>query len=240
MENERIEKINNLNETFEQNNIFKLDYAEQNIIKNNKYKLWKESILKKYGNNVKLFRCIQDKILFYASYDENVDDSIYHCRCPICKKAICYFCSSIDILKDMCCYKRSIYDLYFKKGLSFIEKVDKYEDIQHISQDYTILCMLIPGLNLFLNIFLYIDAALLRLITKDIVINDSGNREIYIDRYYRKGFGYFFTIPCFFMVILLSLVFFVLNFYIILFILLTSIPFKLYPLKYFLGITSGF
>jgi len=107
MENERIEKINNLNETFEQNNLFKLDYAEQNIIKNNKYKLWKESILKKYGNNVKLFRCIQDKILFYASYDENVDDSIYHCRCPICKKAICYFCSSIDILKDMCCYKRS-------------------------------------------------------------------------------------------------------------------------------------
>ena len=236
MENEGNENIINLNEKFEQNNIFNLDYAEQYINNNNKYKLWKESILKIYGNDAKLFRCTQDKIIFYSSYDKIVDDSIYLCRCPICKKKICYFCSSIGILKDICCYKRSIYYLYFKKGLSFIKKVNKDEDKHLISQDYTILLTLIPGFNLFLIIFLYIDAALLKLITKDIVFDDKGKREIYLDRYYRKGIGYFFTIPCFLMVSLLSLVLFVLNFYIILFILLISVPFKLqylfYPIQY--------
>ena len=240
MENEGNENIINLNEKFEQNNIFNLDYAEQNINNNNKYKLWKESILKIYGNDAKLFRCTQDKIIFYSSYDKIFDDSIYLCRCPICKKKICYFCSSIGILKDICCYKRSIYYLYFKKGLSFIKKVNKYEDMHLLSQDYTILFTLIPGFNLFLIIFLYIDAALLKLITKDIVFDDKGKREIYLDRYYRKGIGHFFTIPCFLMASLLSLVLFVLNFYIILFILLISVPFKLYPLKYYLAISSAF
>ena len=206
MENEGNENIINLNEEFEQNIIFNLDYPEQNITNNKKYKLWKESILKIYGDDAKLFRCINDKIIFYSSNDNNIEDSIYLCKCPICKKIICYFCSRIDILNNMCCYKRSIYDLYFKNGFSFIKKVKKYEDMHYISEDYTILL----------------------------------KREVYLDRYYRNGYGYFFAIPCFLMVFLFSVVFFALNFYIILFIILISIPFKLYPLKYYLAIASSF
>ena len=240
MENEGNENIINLNEEFEQNIIFNLDYPEQNITNNKKYKLWKESILKIYGDDAKLFRCINDKIIFYSSNDNNIEDSIYLCKCPICKKIICYFCSRIDILNNMCCYKRSIYDLYFKNGFSFIKKVKKYEDMHYISEDYTILFTLIPGFNFFLIIFLYINATLLNLITKDIIFDDKGKREVYLDRYYRNGYGYFFAIPCFLMVFLFSVVFFALNFYIILFIILISIPFKLYPLKYYLAIASSF
>jgi len=73
--------------------------------------------------------------------------------------------------------------------------------------------LLIPGFNLFLIIFLYIDAAFLRLIAKNIDIDDKEIREINIDRYYRKGFGLFFAIPCFLIVFCLSVVFFVLNIY---------------------------
>jgi len=89
-----------------------------------KFKLWKELMLKKYGKDAKLFRCIQDKILFYSSYDENINDSIYLHRCPICKKSICHFCSIIVTFDDdMCCYKRSTISLVVILSTIFFEYI---------------------------------------------------------------------------------------------------------------------
>ena len=130
MENERNEILINLKD-----NIFNLEYAEQNITNNNKYKKWKESMLKIYGNDAKLFRCIQDKILFFTTYDDCNNYPAFKCKCPKCNQIICHFCSSIDRFNLICCYKRMLYKLLFHDGLSFIKKVDEYQDIQLISDD---------------------------------------------------------------------------------------------------------
>ena len=238
MENEGIQNIINLNESFEQDNIFNLDYAEQNPINNIKYKIWKESMIKIYGNDAKLFRCIQDQILFYISYDDCVDEPSFKCKCPVCGNIICLFCSGIDALNVICCYKRLIYNMWFHDGLSFIKKVDKNKEIQLISNDYSALFIFIPGLNLFLFNFLYFNKTLFSLVTKAVNYDDKGERETYLYRYQKKCYNYVIFYLCFFMIVLNSIYFFIFDFYFIFFILLFSIPFKFYPLKYYLGIIS--
>ena len=233
MENERNENIINLKD-----NIFSLEYSEQNITNNKKYKKWEESKLKIYGNDAKLFRCIQDNILFFTTYEDCINYPAYKCKCPKCGKIICHFCSSIDILNMVCCYKREIYKLLFHDGLSFIKKVDRNEDIQLISNDYSILLILIPGINLCATIYIYVDQILFSLITKKISYDDKGNRETYLYKFQKTRFSsiiiYLFAFSFFFN----SISFFILNFYFIILLLLISIPFKFYPLKYYFGLIT--
>ena len=233
MENERNENIINLKD-----NIFSLEYSEQNITNNKKYKKWEESKLKIYGNDAKLFRCIQDNILFFTTYDDCINYPAYKCICPKCGKIICHFCSSIDILNMACCYKRMIYKLLFHDGLSFIKKVDRNEDIQLISNDYSILLILIPGINLCATNYIYVDQILFSLITKNISYDDKGNRETYLYKFQKTRFSSIIIYLFAFSFIFNSISFFILNFYSIIFLLLISIPFKFYPLKYYFGLIT--
>ncbi len=113
MENENL--IDNyLNEPLEiiDNKIFKYDYENQQLESNLNYIKWKESNIKEYGNNAKLFKCKKCKILFYSKY-EDVKKPYYSVSCPICKQYICYFCLHSYIHpqekdKIFCCYKRII------------------------------------------------------------------------------------------------------------------------------------
>jgi len=73
--------------------IFKLDYAGQKLDNNIEFQKWKQSILIKYDKDAKLFRCIEDNILFYIAYENCRKIPIFKGICPICKNQICLFCS---------------------------------------------------------------------------------------------------------------------------------------------------
>ena len=239
MENEGNENIINLNQTFEQDNIFILDYSEQDPSNKKIYQIWNESMLKKYGNDAKLFRCIQDKILFYVSYDDCIDDPSFKCDCPICGNKICLFCSGNDTLNVICCYKRLIYNSLFHDGFLFIKKVDKNKDIQLLSNDLSSLFIFIPGLHLFIFNFIFVNKTLFALTTKAVNYDDKGERQTYLYRFQKNCFNYIIIYLFALMTFLNSIYFFILDFYFILFLLLISILFKFYPLKYYLGIISS-
>ena len=129
-----------------------------------------------------------------------------------------------------------IYKLLFHDGLSFIKKVDRNEDIQLISNDYSILLILIPGINLCATNYIYVDQILFSLITKNISYDDKGNRETYLYKFQKTRFSSIIIYLFAFSFIFNSISFFILNFYFIIFLLLISIPFKFYPLKYYFGL----
>ena len=103
--------------------IFKLEYLEQNVNDNFEYQKWKKIMLIKFGNNSKQFKCIKDKILFYSTYDECINDPYYRCKCPICNNYICYFCSCYSKNSYIsCCIKNSIFKSFFNFGPGAIKK----------------------------------------------------------------------------------------------------------------------
>ena len=86
MENEKENYLIDINgEKIE--NIFKLDYKEQSLKDNSKFNSWRNTMLQKYGNDAKLFKCSYDKIYFYSS---NKKLSSCSSVCPSCKLSICY------------------------------------------------------------------------------------------------------------------------------------------------------
>ena len=49
---------------------FQLDYSNQSLKENKKFQKWKIQMLKKYGNDAKLFKCKNDNCYFYGSNKE--------------------------------------------------------------------------------------------------------------------------------------------------------------------------
>ena len=94
MENES-NIIDTINETIQinDNKIFKFDYENQQLESNLNYIKWKDSNIKEYGNNAKLFKCKKCKIFFYSKYEDIIKKPYYLAPCLICKQYICYFCS---------------------------------------------------------------------------------------------------------------------------------------------------
>ena len=203
-------------ESFINENIFKIDYINQNLDNNTKYKKWNNLMLSKYGNNSKIFKCIKDNIIFYAKYEDAISSPCYKIECPICKCLICHFCSYCDDLKNN----------YF-----ICKKIDKNKDIQNLSDDYEILISLIPGFNFF---------AIYTIIVFQIFFNLSyKDKETYRDKFEKNSYKTFFYYIDISTAILLIIPLILLNIYFILFLLLISILFKLYPFKYYLGIIDS-
>ena len=68
MENEQIDKINIYTENeSDLVNGFKMDYRNQILNNNVEFINWKNSMLKKYGNDAKMFKCSKDNLLFFTS-----------------------------------------------------------------------------------------------------------------------------------------------------------------------------
>ena len=94
--------------------IFRPDYEGQNLKNNLNFKKFKESIIK-YGNNSKIFYCKIDKIYFcYNDTQFTIQGT-----CPICKRNICYFCSTNNWYEN-CCLKNKIYHLLKLMHLYFL------------------------------------------------------------------------------------------------------------------------
>ena len=152
--------------------IFKLEYLEQNVNDNFEYQKWKKIMLIKFGNNSKQFKCIKDKILFYSTYDECINDPYYRCKCPICNNYICYFCLCYSKnIYISCCIKNSIFKSFFNSGPKAIK------------QPFDNLFSLYPYLNIFFLIVFFFKLFYLVIITEKSKNHDNDNEELeqYID-----------------------------------------------------------
>ena len=95
--------------------VFELEYSNQQINNNIKYKKWEKKVKDKYGNNIRLLRCLRDKIIFCANKNDKEDDPCT-AKCPLCQKLICFYCSRYSLYEMFignCCLKRGIYYLFF-------------------------------------------------------------------------------------------------------------------------------
>jgi len=219
-----MENVMNLKENdFEKNeNIFYLDYDAQRMDDNIEYKNWKESMLKYYGRDAKLFRCLNDKILFYIKYNDNSLLYGSFIRCPICKQLICYYCSYYnkhEYSDIYCCLKSSIVS-HFYKGLKY--KIGDFD----LKGEFLI--SLIPGILIFATIHRVFYLML------NISSKKNKNNRILKGSFLIENNSYYTFIRI--IAFLLSIPLIILNIY---FILFGIIPFNFYLIKCISGFYNG-
>ena len=71
------------------NIIFYYEYEGQNLTNNADFEKFKKTMNNKYWDNAKIFKCKDDKILFYNDCSKY---PYYEGKCPKCHRNICYFC----------------------------------------------------------------------------------------------------------------------------------------------------
>ena len=242
MENEH--KIDNFCDNSEQpENVFRKEYESQNLNKSVEFKNWKNSMIEKYGRNAKLFNCIYDNIYFYTSNKECKTYPLYQSICPLCNNPICYFChryGSDSYGNGTCCVRRKIYCFFFMDGLRLIAPLSEKDYPPNF--DETLKFFLIPGINLLFFMATMHTSLFYKLSVKNYKNkkNDNGyllNYELRYNKCYTTlqilvGIDIAFSI-------ILTLSYVLLNLYFIVIILIISIPFKFYPMKYYMGIAYG-
>ena len=235
MENEEIQNEINI---IKKSNIFQKDYENQNVSSNAKYQKWKESMLKEYNDEIMIFECVKDKILFCTSYKKGLSKPSFRENCPICKKDICYFCSnsSDKTYADVfCCYKIGIYYFIYYKGFQYIKDVDNSGQIRDFSDiDYKII---LPGINIiYLYITIFFDL-FLQFATKESLT--SWNNKLYpLYDSYESICGMKRRI--YKIIFIVAIPYFIHNILFIIILFIISIPFKFYPLKYYYGIVNRY
>ena len=225
MENEEI-LINNVE-------IFKLDYENQNLKSNSNYEKFKNNIKKKYGNDAKLFRCKLDKIIFYYDCSKY---PYYTAKCPKCQKFMCYFCSyGRKYTEEYCCIRNKIYYLFNVDALIFVDKYPRQIDFA-INIKNVLIILLIPLINISYIIGFIHSILFYRLLYKKSLLNNQ-NEDRYVQVITDKSYACCIIIFAFDGLgsILLSIPLFILSIYFFILLILISLPFNFYPLKYFFG-----
>ena len=237
MENDKNEKFNNFDSEF----AFILDYKEQNLNNNIGYKNWETSMIKKFGNNARLFKCSKDNLLFYTSNQECKEFPFYVSTCPYCKREICYFCSRFsqdEAFSGNCCLKRGIYYAIFESGCN---TYIKYGHIDPPPEKF-IKISLMPYINMQFLISLCFKFFFLGLPKKNAEDIDDGNLITYEQDFYNKHHHktlktILFILKLFF--VFLSLPYIIFSFFFMILLFLISLPFKGFPICFFWGVIFG-
>ena len=247
MENEEFIKGINVfdnNESSLKDEIFKLDYLEQNLDNNIEFQKWKELMINKYGKNSKIFKCSEDKILFFVKNEDCKRYPFYKCICPICKHPVCYFCYRYS--KELegngtCCLKRRFICMFLQDGYRLISPIGQEYDFKPIFSITMVIYFFLPTLNLLFLILEIQTSFFLNLATKNAKTDNNGFLENYLQHFKRNHicFAYIITTIVGLFCFALNIAFYVQTFYLIILILLISIPFKFYPMKYYMGIVYG-
>ena len=217
----------------EHENIFQIDYEGQNLIKSEAFIKWQVEMKKRYGNDAKLFKCNNDKIYYYGSIQDCRTIPLYKVKCPICKYTICYYCSRhVDDFCDAgnCCIYRRIHCLFFQGNFIFIK------DKESRKCDFLVLYIifLLPFISFMFFVGTFYIYFYYNLYFDNGESDDEDNcyREriksstvFFIIVFFNTLFTFFLSIPFFF---------YDLAFKIILQII--SLPFKNYPMRYYLSI----
>ena len=217
-----------------EDNIFRLEYKDQNIYNTPAFKNWQNSQFRKYGENAKLFQCLDDNIYFYVSKKEYMK-YYYEARCPICTHYICYFCllGKSERYFDCCLYKR--FFICFNVGHNNFNSVTGPLDAicrccDDDSNCWIALLYMIP----FLNMIFIIGSISSRLFytRRSKYINDNDYM------YHLEHIVLLVIIIHLMFAIAISLPFILYNICIVLFIWIISIPFELAPVKYFANVVN--
>ena len=212
---------------------FKLDYPNQPLKENKKFQNWKIQMLKRYGKDAKLFKCNYDNCYFYGTNKECRTKPYGSAYCPICSRSICYYCleynnDSLD--RGRCCVKRRIYCMFFQDGYSFI-KPDQYDEPDAY---YSFLIIFFIPIISFMYVVAYFSATYFyKLYMKNkggtyesiFYKSDNNGRFFFTEIVVNVGIAFALSIPFLFIDIFFKIL-----------LLIISLPFKNYPLKYYLGI----
>ena len=212
---------------------FKLDYESQKYENNSEFKKFQNSINKKYGTKKKLFKCVKDKILFYHDCSNY---PFYEANCPCCSKSICYFCSSsYNIHQQNCCLKKKVYYLFKVNGLLFFDSYPGH--LEHkVEFKESLFYAIVPFVNL-----LYFIGCLHAILFYRMRYNDENfGYIVYAEHFTSVNKSSWFLRTFVFLEalcsFLIAITLFVLNIYFTIIIIIISIPFKFYPMKYLFGI----
>ena len=213
--------------------VFQLDYSNQSLKENKKFQKWKIQMLKKYGNDAKLFKCKNDNCYFYGSNKECKTKPLGAAYCPICRRSICYYCLSISYDDSLdcgkCCVKRRVYCMLFQDGYSFI----KPEPNDDADAYYSFLKMFFIPIFSFMTFVGYFSIVLFyKLYMKDGPIYEN---IFYKDDRHARLFTTEISINVG-IALILSIPFLIIDIYFKILLLIISLPFNNYPLKYYFGI----
>ena len=229
MENDEPKNINIIiSNNHTSTSVFNLEYNNQNLNNNIEYQKWKKLMLIQYRDNSKQFKCNKDKILFYSSYNDYINNYSYKSKCPVCNNNICYFCSfnNSNYFYLPCCITNSILKTFFYSGLKSLNE-------PFIGSN---LFFLIPILNIFTIIF-----AFFKLLYTDLILEKSKNNNNeeyvqYVDLYIKKSKKSILNYILILLIDLFLCIPFIITYnYFIILLIIISIPFKFIPLKYYLG-----
>ena len=218
----------------EKSDIFQLDFESQSYKNNPEFKKFQNSIFKKYGTKLKLFKCNNDKILFYYDCSQF---PFYEAKCPKCFKSICYFCSCLNNYPQQnCCLKKKAYYLFKVNGFLYFNSYPGYLEHEEKFKD-SLLFAIIPFVNLLyfigcLHAILFYRMRRRNKETYYYVDYESCMTSTDKNRFYIITF-FLFEVSC---SIFIAITLFVFNFYFTILIIIISIPFKFYPIKYLFGI----
>ena len=208
--------------------VYKIEHSNQNVDNNIKYQKWKKDMLNKYGNNLILVNCNKDNVIFCAKREKKKS---YKFKCPICDNFICSFClKSFNSDFHDCCirgrFKTILHDTPECAEGIFVESIEYLLLIPFISFIYVI------G-GIFNSLFF-------RLVKPLTFKKQSEYSHTYSDHDKYKsriiysilfGFKVLFAITN----LVSFLQFLILDALLTIIILIISIPFKFYPIKYVFG-----
>ena len=215
----------NINQDLEMNLLdnycYKILYPDQNYKKSVEYQNWKKSITEIIGENgIEMF-CDRDKIVIYKKY-EGINQIL---NCPICKDNFyfCQKCKKAEKRKN-CCTKTLI-----KKYLDD-EELYKYMNLKDdnkkdfIEGFFILLIPFISNIAFYFYVFflLYIGLAKDGKQVEDITFDGKLN--------------YLHSLLIFAFLLLMSLIYMITHYIFYLSIIILSLPFKLYPIKFILGL----
>jgi len=225
MENDIENHLTSINE-MEADNMLKLDYDGQSLKNNEKFNSWKKIMLKKYGNDAKLFKCSYDAIYFYCTYESFRELPLYSSNCPSCNQPICYYCSRVAHNNNSfgdCCPKRRLYYKIFYDGFLFIN-LKESEELK-----FYFMLFLFPICTFFLFVSLTYNDFFCKLRRNNIKYYDNGGNNFILISKWVSGLIAF----------TLSIIYMVHSFHFKIFLLVISIFTKNNPIKYYLGIIRG-
>ena len=239
MENELIESNLSKNNLSSSDDVFKLDYENQKTENNAHFDNWQNKMIKKYGNDAKLFKCIYDNLYFYVSYNDCKSMPYYLRKCPECQHKICYFCSrDIENQRENgnCCIPRKLYYILFEDSSYFFTEGEK-----RLKDFYAEIAIFIFPIIYFIYFVGVISACFYyRLYMNHKLFLKYKNKynKVLTYEYHlkRKGIFFIFIGINVASVISLSFCYIILDVYFKIFIFLISFLSKLYPMKCYMGI----
>ena len=213
--------MENSNDNLIFNPYFKILYPNQKFKNSAEFKRWKKSITENIGDNGIEMYCNKDKIIIYEDMNEIL-------KCPICneKYYYCPYCKRAE-KKKTCCVRGIMKDI-INRGSNIYINIDNEEKRKEFIQ--TLLITLIPLIFNFSLLFDIFIVCYLGLIKNDIYLDDkiANGKQNFCRKLLIVGF-----------IFVMSLIYMIFFYNLFLFTIIFSIPFKLYPIKYCLGILDA-